>query len=689
MEDIGSQTVIVAEKEADIILPPPTALNPVPVLPVALRVDNREQLLGLLESDPHSASSTFRQLLVFGTESLRTLLLRHVMSDPHTRTFKGKKKNWDDLNSFQYPKTINVVGTIVLHNHEKADETPQSAFPDDATSWDNYRDGKQIDVVTYFLRPTDVAQTQLAARRIHAWKKQIRIHHRVVYLPQASALIRKILNNMGLTTSPNVSIQQLQMDIFPLETDILSLEYDDAVRESEVEQTPSNLITTVARSILKLQDVVGKIPHIQSYGALGEEVVRKTLDITVDEYLARDRVEEEVGEVMGGQVDALVIIDRKVDMVTPMLTPLTYEGLLDDVVGIDCGFINVDVDVINPEDSTEKKSDAKREIVSLGVNASDSLYNEVRNQHVEKFGSFLQNQAMALRQSHAEFTSQGKKKDLSEIHQFVKNIPMFTQNLRSLTNHIHLAELVKKTSEEPLFRERWQTERAMLEGETCYETLEDLVAYQYAPFKFFRLLCLQSLCSNGIKSSRYDALRRDIVQTYGYEYLFVLENLELAGLLSRREGLWMDTTSPFNNLRKSVHLINAEVDTVDPDDISYVSSGYAPLSVRILQTAVKGWNTRSEILRELPGRLIDVIQQNPPEELSAALKRPVKKLGADTDQDTQGKKKPTLMVMYVGGVTYMEIAALRFLSKRPGFPFHIIICTSKIINGDKLLKSLA
>lgn len=689
MEDIGSQTVIVAEKEADIILPPPTALNPVPVLPIALRVDNREQLLGLLESDPHSASSTFRQLLVFGTESLRTLLLRHVMSDPHTRTFKGKKKNWDDLNSFQYPKTINVVGTIVLHNHEKADETPQSASPDDATSWDNYRDGKQIDVVTYFLRPTDVAQTQLAARRIHAWKKQIRIHHRVVYLPQASALIRKILNNMGLTTSPNVSIQQLQMDIFPLETDILSLEYDDAVRESEVEQTPSNLITTVARSILKLQDVVGKIPHIQSYGALGEEVVRKTLDITVDEYLARDRVEEEVGEVMGGQVDALVIIDRKVDMVTPMLTPLTYEGLLDDVVGIDCGFINVDVDVINPEDSTEKKSDAKREIVSLGVNASDSLYNEVRNQHVEKFGSFLQNQAMALRQSHAEFTSQGKKKDLSEIHQFVKNIPMFTQNLRSLTNHIHLAELVKKTSEEPLFRERWQTERAMLEGETCYETLEDLVAYQYAPFKFFRLLCLQSLCSNGIKSSRYDALRRDIVQTYGYEYLFVLENLELAGLLSRREGLWMDTTSPFNNLRKSVHLINAEVDTVDPDDISYVSSGYAPLSVRILQTAVKGWNTRSEILRELPGRLIDVIQQNPPEELSAALKRPMKKLGADTDQDTQGKKKPTLMVMYVGGVTYMEIAALRFLSKRPGFPFHIIICTSKIINGDKLLKSLA
>jgi hypothetical protein len=34
---------------------------------------------------------------------------------------------------------------------------------------------------------------------------------------------------------------------------------------------------------------------------------------------------------------AMMFIDRKVDMVTPMVTPLTYEGLLDEVVGIDCG----------------------------------------------------------------------------------------------------------------------------------------------------------------------------------------------------------------------------------------------------------------------------------------------------------------------------------------------------------------
>ena len=60
----------------------------------------------------------------------------------------------------------------------------------------------------------------------------------------------------------------------------------------------------------------------------------------------------------------------------------------------------------------------------LGVNAGDSLFAEVRDQHVEKFGSFLQGQAKALRESHANFTNKGTKKDLTEIHQFVKQIPV-------------------------------------------------------------------------------------------------------------------------------------------------------------------------------------------------------------------------------------------------------------------------
>jgi len=44
-------------------------------------------------------------------------------------------------------------------------------------------------------------------------------------------------------------------------------------------------------------------------------------------------------------------------------------------------------------------------------------------------------------------------------------------------------------------------------------------------------------------------------------------------------------------------------------------------------------------------------------------------------------EKKVMVVFYLGGVSMMEVAALRFLSDKPEFPFRIIICTTKLING--------
>jgi len=365
----------------------------------------------------------------------------------------------------------------------------------------------------------------------------------------------------------------------------------------------------------------------------------------------------------------------------------------------------VESDIISPPDEETAASGSatntsasaaqnRPKYMHLPLNDLDTLYVEVRDQHVEKFGSFLQEQAKALKESHANFSD--KNKDLTEIHQFVKQIPIFTQNLKSLTNHIHLAELVKHTTEQSEFRQRWQTERSMVESESCYETIEDLIASQYPPFRLLRLLCLQSLTSGGIKASKYEPLKREVVQTYGYEYLFVLQNLEKVGLLRKRESMW-DSASPFATLRKQLALIQADVDPLDPDDVSYVSSGYAPISARLIQTAMKGWTGKEDVLRELPGRGIDIIQRSPPEDFASAIKRNLgPNLGNWALQAGSGSgsgsgdvdQKPVLLVYFVGGLTYAEIASIRFMSRRKSFPYKIICCTTKIINGTSFLQSL-
>ncbi|KAL7429091.1 hypothetical protein ACHAXH_004681 [Discostella pseudostelligera] len=417
-------------------------------------------------------------------------------------------------------------------------------------------------------------------------------------------------------------------------------------------------------------------------------------------------------------IQALLVIDRRIDLVTPMLTPLTYEGLIDDVLQIQVGgYVSVKKSIVEPDDEkhTNNNNNDQQQMVLLPLNDSDPLYAEVRDKHVESFGSFLQNQAKALKESHSQFTNRETARDLTEIHQFVKQIPVFTRNLRSLTNHIHIAELVKSAAEATAFRQRWQTERSMLESEPCYEVLEDLIASgSEPPYRWLRLFCLQSLTSNGIKAARYDSLRRDVIQTYGYEYLMVLNDLERAGFLRKKETFVLDSmATPYSTLRKALNLINPDVDPSNPQDASYVSSGYAPMTVRWIEAAMRGYAGLDEALKELPvgsgmgggGRWVDVMQRWPPESLVEALKRKRgPNLGALAKQwsewrdgsrsrmSTDGlsmEEKPVLLVYFVGGVTFMELAAMRYLSRRPSFPYNIVCCTTEIVNGGTLLKSLS
>jgi vacuolar protein sorting-associated protein 33A len=830
MNDIDEDDNTVDAITARIIVPPPTANNPLPVLSLAIRVDNREQLYQALfrpKNKHPSASASHaahpqpqasRQVLVFSSSSFRTLMLRHVLEDPsnhHNAGGGGKAKGKasagaarnaavaDDSQRFPLLPP-SVVGTDVLGNDLVGSSSSSTDTEGGDDGWNSAVSAPRVDLVTYVLSAASLslggggAGSSSTASLLRKLVEDVRrrqqqqmssskhLQFHVWVLPQPSAYLTKILTNALMlmlptlgapgtgtsqpisnsnnatianappSTSSSASSSLCQLDWFPLETDVISMECESLLREAVVEQVPSRVIQTSARALLKLQDVVGNIPRIQAYGTLAEEVLRKFLNLQVDEFLAKSQhdassMEDEHDDPMdangnsnkesSSSVAAMIIMDRRVDYVTPLLTPLTYEGLLDETFGIDAGHLHVPAHVLQDDDdaaaattnkdgnknkdgsgdSGAKASDNNKDrLVALPLNSGDTLYAEVRDQHVEQFGTFLQNQARALKESHANFTSTTKKKDLAEIHQFVKQIPVFTQNLKSLTNHIQLAEKIKNATQQVSFREQWQLERSILEGEsTTLDSIEELMAAQCNVWKLLRLLCLQSVCQGGIKSSRYDAIKRDVVQTYGYRYLLVLSNLERAGLLSRREGLWVDATvtgSPFYTVRNSLHLIHAEVDTIDPDDIAYVSSGYAPLSVRIIQTSIKGWtNGREDILKENLGgggggggsggssggvRFVDVLQRRSgtggrgaPEDLATALKRkPPGSLGQWAEAvagSGSSFRKPTLVVFYLGGVTYMELASLRFLSKRPAFPYHIVCVTSKIVNGTTMLRTLS
>jgi len=132
--------------------------------------------------------------------------------------------------------------------------------------------------------------------------------------------------------------------------------------------------------------------------------------------------------------------------------------------------------------------------------------------------------------------------------------------------------------------------------------------------------------------------------------------------------------------------------------MAYVSSGYAPLSCRLIERlATLGTQGLTAAVPHLPGaphlayaprdfdraNLVEAFDQKDAVALTVeAFEEPL--LPALRPDGS----KPVMLVCYVGGVTYAEIAALRFLARKPSFPFTFLIATTAIVNGTSLITSL-
>ncbi|GBG80898.1 hypothetical protein CBR_g31454 [Chara braunii] len=196
-----------------------------------------------------------------------------------------------------------------------------------------------------------------------------------------------------------------------------------------------------------------------------------------------------------------------------------------------------------------------------------------------------------------------------------------------------------------------------------------------------RLLCLFSITGGGVPKKQFEYFRRELLQTYGYEHLFTLNNLEKAGLFRVQEG-----KSPWPLIKKSLRLAVEDNDDSNPKDIAYVYSGYAPMSIRLVQHALKGgWGAIDETLRLLPG---PAFQKKQLLDASIQSDSPADHFHYENAGAGQDGRRSLVLVVFIGGVTFAEISALRFLSKQEDMKCDFIVATTKLVNGSSLLETL-
>lgn len=494
----------------------------------------------------------------------------------------------------------------------------------------------------------------------------------IFFVPRKSLLCERKLTELGVYGT-FTTVGEYGLDLLPFDSDVLSMETDSAFKECYLQGDQTSMFH-VARSLMKLQALYGVIPHVYGKGDCSRQVT--------DMILRMRREMAGTERSLSPQIDCLLLLDRTVDLLTPLMTQLTYEGLIDEIYGITNGTVKLPPEKFAKKDDDPKQQqqqgqapqqDLPTEPKKIQLNSADELFSVIRDRNFHAVGPELSRRAKILS---AQYEERKDAKSVSAIRQFVSKLHHIQAAKMSLATHTSIAELIKERTDKESFMDSLQTQQEFMNGidtDKVNSYIEDCIARKEPLVKVLRLLCMQSVTNNGLKPKVFDYYRKEVLQTYGYEHNLSLQQLERVGLLRLQEQ------KTYPTIRKTLKLVKEDVNEQNPTDISYVFSGYAPLSVRLAQFLGRpGWRSIDEVMRLIPGPTIEETQALPP---GLQKKRPM--IG-----DSQGDSPKVTLVFFLGGVTYAEIAALRFLSQQEDAPTEFVIATTKIINGHNWLKSI-
>ncbi|NWT17765.1 VP33B protein, partial [Vireo altiloquus] len=232
------------------------------------------------------------------------------------------------------------------------------------------------------------------------------------------------------------------------------------------------------------------------------------------------------------------------------------------------------------------------------------------------------------------------------------------------------------------------------------------------------------LLPTGLIPKDYRSLKTQYLQSYGPEHLLTFHNLKHIGLLmeqsagetltaveSKVSKLVTDRaagkiTDAFNSLaRKSnfraiskklglIPRLDGEYDLKMPRDMAYVFGGaYVPLSCKIIEQVLerRGWQGLEEVVRLLNGNEFSVSGSGKGGLGAVGLAAGIcystlPSPDSAVEDNPAWESQRVVLAVFLGGCTFSEIAALRFLGKERGCKF--IFLTTAITNSARMMEAM-
>ncbi|TAQ89692.1 hypothetical protein B7494_g1960 [Chlorociboria aeruginascens] len=572
--------------------------------------------------------------------------------------------------------------------------------------------------VVFIARGETARHAQSIADHIRRMQRESQTGHEfsVFWVPRRTLVSEKILEEAGVLGDTNIA--EFPLYFIPLENDLLSLELDESFGDLYLRKDPTPTFL-LARALMLIQQKHGLFPRITGKGDNAKKLADLLARMRQELIAGEDTTESnKLGLTPSNTIESLIVVDREVDYATPLLTQLTYEGLIDEVVGIEHNQADVDSSIVGaapqPAQGSQKAVGTPTQLRKrkIQLDSSDKLYDQLRDTNFAIVGNLLNKVARRLQ---TDYDSRHGTKNTAELREFVNKLPGYQAEQQSLKIHTGLAEEILKHTRTDQFSKLLEVQQNIAAGadpSSQHDAIEELIAREAPLSEVLRLLCLESCISGGIKPRELENFKRMILQGYGYQHLLTLDALEKLQLLLSRtspmasmipmsgSSVNTGTKTNYTYLRKQLRLIVDEVNEQDPNDIAYVYSGYAPLSVRLVQCilqkqylasitrggnanhatgmggASQGWRGFDEPVKHVRGQTFDEVQKGEDKAVKARALL------------TSSGEKKMVFVVFLGGITFTEIAALRFIAKKEeGFggrlswildatgeiPFHVTI----------------
>ncbi|XP_012288656.1 vacuolar protein sorting-associated protein 33B [Orussus abietinus] len=461
------------------------------------------------------------------------------------------------------------------------------------------------------------------------------VSHHLIIVPYIPVVLHTLIEEEGLTGL--LTVRRLSWEFLRSDGNILSLEvpmFTDLYYHKD-----SSFLPVIARSLWSLKLVLGSPKLSISFGKYSQQVLSMV-----------DTMEESWGSAdEDNQLGALIVMDRSFDLATVLLTPVTYSGLMNEILDINAGtaYLNNSLSKLDPK--------------------KDQIYGELRDRHFSDIFQTLREKTRSLK-SEQEATQRMK---LADMQRYVANeLQKTTEVKRQLAFHIAACEaIVDALGSE--FEDLQLIEESILECRKWKECLEYIERnIDDHPMRSLRLISLLSIASDGSTESELRQIQKSHLHAHGYEHIPLFHKMETAGLLRYKPENILNKLPSRNsdwaaNAQRLKLLPNRakQLDLKVPTCPSYVFNGvYIPAIAQILNIVLRqDMDTKTfDDMGNLPGCSVT---------------------------GYRGQIQPRTVVVYIiGGISYAEIAACRLIEASTGS--RIALASDSIITGDKLFQSL-